>query len=378
MTTKAKKPQFFLNFYRQIVISFVILTIVLIGVIVFFSLVQAKIEVTPRKTLANVEFLVDVGSGGVGEVINGRLEERVIEKEEQIEATGKKTITTERATGTVTLINTTNFDQPLVATTRLLSSEGVLFRLKNRVVIPAQGRITAEVYADKPGEEGNIGPSRFIIPGLPEAKQKLIWAESDKPMIGGTREVRIVSAMDLTQAKLYILKKIEEETLAKYKEEIKEEFSDALIKILSSEVTTLAKEGEERQTFGVKATAKVALVAFDRQQLERIARTHLLLSLPPDKELLSFEGDKALVLKLDNFDFNASKATLRVYVDGETILKKNSPIFNVEKLAGMGVEEAKKYLESFEGVEKVKITIFPSWLKNIPTLKDHIGIIIIK
>lgn len=89
------------------------------------------------------------------------------------------------ATGTVTLVNETGAAQPLVATTRLLSEGGVLFRLRDRVTVPAGGTVEAAVYADQPGPSGDIGPSRFTIPGLSPALQASIYARSSSPMTGG-------------------------------------------------------------------------------------------------------------------------------------------------------------------------------------------------
>ena len=373
---KAKKRTYLFNIYRKVAIGFVALTVILIGTIVFFSLIQANIEVQPRKILQSVEFLVGVGKGASGETIDGRLEERLIEGEEQVEATATKVLE-EKAFGKLTIINTTDSPQVLVATTRFLTPDGILFRLKNQTTVPAKGRVEAEVYADKAGASGNIGPSRFTIPGLNPAKQKLIWAESQQAMSGGTRSVRVVSPEDIARGEKLVLKKLEEEALQKYKDEVKEEFSDVVSKILSSEVIALAKAGEEKQNFIVRAKVKLALVPFSRSKLEEVAKVRLLLALPPDKELLSFDGE-AVDVKLDNFDLKGDKATLRVYADGDAVLKKTSPVLNVEKIAGMRIEDAKKYLESFDSIESVKITSFPSWLKNIPTLKDHIVILIKK
>ena len=84
----------------------------------------------------------------------------------------------DKAIGNITIINESSLDQPLVATTRFLSEDGVLFRLKERVTVPSQGQIEAEVYADKEGESGNIGSSSFTIPGLSSSVQKLIYGES--------------------------------------------------------------------------------------------------------------------------------------------------------------------------------------------------------
>lgn len=111
----------------------------------------------------------------------------------EIEVTASRTFTHEgteapgKAGGIVELINESTSGQTLVATTRLLSEKDVLFRLVDRVFIPAGGRLSARVEADQEGPEGDIAPSRFIIPGLSPAAQQVIYAESSEAMTGGIR-----------------------------------------------------------------------------------------------------------------------------------------------------------------------------------------------
>lgn len=91
------------------------------------------------------------------------------------------------AEGVVVITNTTTSDQPLVATTRLLSKEGVLFRLREPVVVPSGGEVEARVYADVAGAAGNAEPTTFTIPGLPLAQQAQVYAASTEAFTGGIR-----------------------------------------------------------------------------------------------------------------------------------------------------------------------------------------------
>jgi hypothetical protein len=84
--------------------------------------------------------------------------------------------------------------QPLVATTRLLSESGKMFRLVNDAIIPGfkktnngieAGTIQADVISDGLGEEYNIAPSKFVIPGfksINEEKYFRIYAKSEEAM----------------------------------------------------------------------------------------------------------------------------------------------------------------------------------------------------
>ncbi len=106
------------------------------------------------------------------------------------------------ARGVVTLKNESGTAQNLVARTRLLSESGVLFRLIDRAVIPARGEVRVDVEADQPGPSGDIGPSRFTIPGLSASQQKVMYGVSDAPMTGGvTRQSGPVTAEEIEAIK---------------------------------------------------------------------------------------------------------------------------------------------------------------------------------
>jgi len=81
-----------------------------------------------------------------------------------------------KATGIITIYNTySSSPQTLVKTTRFVSEGGKLFRTTKTIVVPGAdassgkivpGSTTVEVIASEPGNEYNIGPSTFSIPGF--------------------------------------------------------------------------------------------------------------------------------------------------------------------------------------------------------------------
>lgn len=106
----------------------------------------------------------------------------------------------ELASGTVALVNTSATPQALVELTRLLSSDGVLFRLRTAVSVPGNGRVDAQVVADQPGAAGNVPAGRFTVPGLPAARQAEVYAESAAPMTGGIRQIGQITDADIQRA----------------------------------------------------------------------------------------------------------------------------------------------------------------------------------
>src|SRR3989338_991400 len=240
--------------YRKIAISFVVLTVLLVGIIVFFSIAKATVAVTLKKKLKRGEILMTIKAEpkDSGTEIQGAYEEKTVEEEGQFEATGITEKET-RGEGKIFLINTTNISQPLVATTRLLSADGVLFRLRSAVVVPAKGEIEAQMYADTSGTSGDIAAgTKFTIPGLNAAKQKVIYGELRAAISGESQKVRVVTAEDLEKAKTEVIEK----AIARAKTEFEATPAASLGGVIAEsevlEVAADAKKGDERQTFTVK------------------------------------------------------------------------------------------------------------------------------
>src|SRR5690606_9666825 len=146
----------------------------LAAAVVYFSLVSVKIVIYPNKERTTADFTARVVNEGAavtaGEAsVPGQVAGVQLTVTDTFPATGKQT---ENVTvgGTVTVINNSSRNQPLVATTRLLSPNGELFRIRNTVQVPARSTVeNVEVYADQPSPEMEIGPTKFTIPGLSQS-----------------------------------------------------------------------------------------------------------------------------------------------------------------------------------------------------------------
>ena len=178
----------------------VLLTVIAVLVLTFLP--RAKIELTLEKK--NLDFVgTMVTSAAIKEnnfnhnqvTIRGVtfLEKRNITQ--AYPASGKK-YAEKKATGEVVIYN--NFSsspQTLVATTRLVSSDGKIYRLNNSITVPGAeapgGKITpssirASISADKPGEAYNLSPGvKFRIPGFEGSpKYDGFYAELNEPLGG--------------------------------------------------------------------------------------------------------------------------------------------------------------------------------------------------
>ena len=104
----------------------------------------------------------------------------------------------DKASGNITVYN--NYQTTplkLVKNTRFAAANGVVFRAPSEIVVPGKrgstpGKVEITVVADVAGEDGNVAPGRFTLPGLrstPEMYSK-VYAESTAAFTGGFKGER--------------------------------------------------------------------------------------------------------------------------------------------------------------------------------------------
>src|SRR3989344_887065 len=200
--------------------------------IVFVSLSGADIKIIPRKDDFSVNIPVIVSDKiTTNDEFYGMVPGKWIEAEMVISKTfvsGAEKDVFQKARGRITIYN--NFSaspQILVATTRFQTPEGLVFRILKTVTVPGAaktgneskpGRIEVEVIADRAGEEYNLDPSDFRVPGfLGTPKYQCFYAKSFEKFSGGfVGRSNFVSKEDMEKAG----EAVEEEGAAKIKAEM--------------------------------------------------------------------------------------------------------------------------------------------------------------
>jgi hypothetical protein len=362
-----------LRLYRHLAIGFVLLVAAVLGVVLFVATVKATIKVHPVEETISSEVLLDVVKTPTkeneirGTVLSGQLSRTQTatpsgEGAKQVEGTAK---------GSVTIYNTTNTNQQLVVNTRLLTAEGVLFRIDAGVTVPANGSVEVAVHADQPGAAGDIAASRFTIPGLSESLQQVIYAQSTIAFTGGVSSVSAIGQADIDRAYEALKSSLEEDAKAMLRGETGgglagESFTSAVL-----EQSTEAKVGDEASSFEVSMKLEVTGVFFDEEAAEEIVTRALYAKLPQGKEFASVNSD-GMQATVEKSDLEAGTANVRVYEDALATASLTSPALQPGRFVGMTQEEVLQTLSS-EGIAKsVEIEFFPSWIHKVPQLKDHV------
>ncbi len=360
------------RFYKLVALSFLFITIVLLGLIVFMSAKRANITITTRPEPVDSNVSINVGENAVAPSIAGTVTSSLVVLEKKFEPKGvRQEVST--ATGHVTLINDRSVDQPLVATTRLLTPEGVLFRLENRVLIPAKSSIQAEVYADKEGEISNIEATDFTIPGLSKSLQKLVYAKSDQPISGGVRYVGILSKKDLQQAEQAMLDDVK--ALAKTTLEENSQGQRFVFSLVQNTVESDTEIGVETDGFNLSAKATVVGVYYDIEELKKLAESVLAKQAVGSSEFVQVgEGEPTAIL--EDYDLEDETAVLAATFNGLVTIDANSKELDKLMFYGKTEDEVRRYVLSLDHVHGVDVSFRPLWNSTVPHVADHVNVVV--
>ncbi|PIR92057.1 hypothetical protein COU01_03900 [Candidatus Falkowbacteria bacterium CG10_big_fil_rev_8_21_14_0_10_44_15] len=373
-----------ISIYRKIAITFIVLTLLLAAVVVYFSIVSVKIVIIPNKERTAANFLATVKdaksqASPSGAVINGLVEKISLSAEESFGALGKE-VNSAEVVGTVTIYNKTNSDQPLIKTTRLLSPDDKLFRLKQTVRVPANSQLDkVEVYADQAAKEMAIAPTKFIIPGLNKTKQDLIYAESASPFEYRELGETLISAEDLQKAKESLTKQLADKLQAMTAAPKYQNYDNAISKVNENAIifNTAAKLGDKVEEFKMSAATEAAIVAFNTNEVAELARQKVAASLPDDKQLESFDKNN-FQYGVDKYDVNRGTADLKIEVAAQMVLKEGTEIIKADRLIGLNRQQLDDYLSSLREVAGYEVKFTPNWINKVPSLLDHIKVEVAK
>lgn len=377
------------RFYRVIAFGFIALTGVLVIFAAYFLLGRVEINVKVLKEPISADFIVDLkestlgaeaaNSGTDAVVLSGKIIETAVDGSKEYATTGVKEAQGDVG-GKVTIFNNYSKNQPLVATTRLMSKEGILYRLKNRVDVPAGGKVEAEVYADKATDEaGKLGPTRFTIPGLWEGLQDKIYAQSFESMHGGNHQIKFMTQTDLDNAYNDLTKTLSDQTAGNLKTQMaagEEILSKVIIKNIDEKKSSLAVDGEGDK-FNVNLKLKVVGVAFAKKDLEVLSLNQLKKVVPQDKELVSVDYGN-LTFMVEKYDLRSREANMMVHLEGAMAMRADNPIFDPEKFIGLDKDKIFQYFSTYQEVERVTVKFSPPWIKTVPQMENSIKVIIKK
>ncbi len=369
--------------FKKIATGFIILAIILLAFIVYFSFAKAIIILTVDEEPKTLSFDLTVSATSTDTDLNAELISKEIELNQNFEVQNFKQ-EPDLAVGQIKIINKHTQNQTLIKTTRFLSPQGILFRLKNTITVPANNEIVAEVYADEKGEKYNIEPTRFTIPGLSESLQQKIYAISEKSMTGGIKKIGVLTQEDLDSAK----QKFEQNLNKIIKEKLEPALANAtadrqklenkvilenliLATILEQKFSNKVEEEISGFNLNAKVLAQTVLIDFE-EMLEK-AKENFKKETTSGETILSWDTDN-FKYKLKDFNKENNLAIIQIDLTAKVAGNFDVDNFKTAEIAGFDKKGIEYYFSQFPGIKNIEIKFSPFWVKSAPALSDRIKI----
>ena len=359
-----------------------LLAILLILIVASSAFGGARVTVTPRSALVNIDMTAAAYANPAPGELGYTAVTVVKEAGRQVEATGQEQIE-KAASGRIIIYN--NHDdqsQRLIKNTRFQTPDGLIFRIRDSVTVPGQaknaagetipGSVEAEVFADSAGEEYNIGLTDFTVPAFKEANDPrfgTFYARSKTPMTGGfAGVVQSASEADTQNAQEEIKKELAQMLAGEVKASVPEGF------LLVSENPQITYEelanisGESSNTVQIRMKGTVETLAVQEGTLAAFAASSLV-SDYNGEEVRFLRPDEISIMRSDNTVLGTStdSNTLSLDIEGNSTIVWTYDIEQLrEDLAGKSKRIALSVFENYPGIEKADIVLRPFWKRSLP------------
>ncbi len=291
----------------------------------------------------------------------------------------------QKAQGTITIYNAYSAaPQELVATTRFLTPDGKIFRITRNVIVPGEtmvsGKLTpssidAPIIADQAGPNYNVGPvAKLTIPGFQNdpGREAGFYGVITASTTGGFIGQRATpTALDIANAKAsttaILQASLQSGFSGTYPNNFKILDGATQIKITSLTVNTSTDAAGDFTVFG---NATLQAIGFDESALK-----NYLLSLAQSQEASS--TFKTINLSYSNVAANFTTGQVAFALSAQGTLE---PAFSsaefTTSIEGQSIASARSDIAALPQLADGEISMWPSWLWNIPSnpAKIHITV----
>ncbi len=354
------------GFYRPLIAVFIIIVIGLIVGVVYAGWSSATITITPRLITAEANFPITIGEPEKDEaVVSGTITDEEKSATITVLPTGQGDPQPAYATGSITIKNATTKEQPLSAGTRLQATNGVIFRTKNRVDVPANGSVSVTVTADVLGETGNVEPGKFIIVALWAGLQDKIFGQSIAKMTGGlATSGSALSLEELTSASKQAEEKIRQNSGTSR--------PGIFVNLEPTSVITSPKPEISSASYDVTVTMKQTIVNYRQQDMTDTIRQELLKTLPTDQEIITIDNP---TISIDDRP-STKRILLHIESSATAQIKKQSALFQPITYVGLSLDQIKKKLSDTTKIKSIDVHLSPVWRTMTPSQPQRISVLL--
>lgn len=368
-------PPTHLALYRRLATVFIVMTVLVAGLVFYVLWSRATVIVLSRQEEVRAEFIADISDEPTGAELAGLVTEGTDSAERSWPA-AQAAKTDTHAEGRVEITSTLSRPQTLVATTRLLTTDQKLYRLKDRVIVPANGSIEADIFSDGVGSEFDLTEASFTIPGLNPTLRQQFTVKTVGPVTGGQRITKLVTKAEVESASESMKDELVKDLTKKLRKKAEEAGLSATGEIIDVQLVSQDVKpaiGTEAEDFSLSVKIKATGIFFNRKQLNRLAEARVKEIVPFGRRLLELE-DEATAISVEKTDLASGRANLRVSALGTAVLSTDAPALDPTKLTGVTDEAAVDYLEQINGVASASVKLSPFWSSRLPSVSDNIKI----
>jgi hypothetical protein len=357
--------------------ALIVVVIIAVCAGALYAFAGAEVKITPMTQTGTVsgDFTATNGTGDLSyTVINlSKTDSALVPAESTV-------IASDTAQGTITISNAQSVAQNLITNTRFATPDGLIFRIHSAITIPAEGAsgpgaITATVFADQAGQNYNVGPTSFTVPGLKGDKSyTLVTANSSAAMSGGFSGTRpaVSATTDAThQATL------QSELAKELQSQLKAKIPAGFVVVPGGSMTnyqTQPDTASSTNSVQISETGTVEAVAFPSQALAKaiaykIAGTY-------SGEPIDLASVNTLTLAPDATSTDpASASTYSFQLSGNVMLIWQIDASKIAgAVAGKTRDSAQSILSGFPEVQSANLILRPFWSSTFPQDPSHIHV----
>ncbi len=346
---------------------------------------KAEIEIWPKTELITFEtkLTIDVNADEIDlsyKIIPAYVLESKKTLYEEFDSTGK---ILKKAEGVIRLYNEySTKSETWLKGTRFVSSEGKLFKSKDRIIVPGaelkDGKLVpryvdVNIIAAEAGENYNIEPTHFsiyVFRGTPRYTK--FYGESLKSMTGGGDSLQ-VTEQDLELSEQALVKKAKSASENDLKSNILEGqiFLEDILETEVLEKFSLTKTGDEAEKFSFKVKTESKTLLFEKKDIENYVRR--LVSFQDSSNKLLYKESLKIDYTPQTINFDTGKAMIDLNISVE-IYSDISLNMLKKELMGKSLAGTKVFLENQPEIKEVKVEFWPFWVRSVPKDIEKINI----
>ncbi|OGG59051.1 hypothetical protein A3C89_01425 [Candidatus Kaiserbacteria bacterium RIFCSPHIGHO2_02_FULL_50_50] len=341
----------------------------------------AIITVVPRTLDATVESQLSAGDGSS---LPYALVTKELEARAPIAAKGIDEVRA-AASGAITIYNEFSKDSFALTKNTRFEANGLIFRIQESATVPGYtvaadgtvtaGTVAAKVFADTPGEEGNIAPAQFTVPGLKDDTEQYakVYAKSTEAFTGGFIGKRaIVEDSVREEVRAQVDAALAEKLMASLQEQaVADQVMYAAGAVITYTDDIETGSGDTEATLVVRGTIKAPI--FSARDLAKAV-----LATRGEK----LEGDFTIVdPTVLSFAYTqevaslAPNAPIQFTLGGQARFVAQLPTQEIATaLAGIKVDDLQTIAVKYPGADRITYRMTPAWRSSFPTDPNRITI----